>query len=308
MLLPPAIAQRIVALRANADGGPRKINRLLVLPAADVGTAPFPALSNGEGALVDQAAIVMLPDVEALLAHDLDNPIGSSERGLLVGDPDLLKDKQWKFQPLPGARDEVLAINRYLTTTVLTGAEATRSTVLEQLSQRPTFIYFATHGIADPVNPMDGSFLALAAGHLYARDIKKLKSAFERDITKPTVVMSACQTGLGKVFEGGIFGLARAWHYAGAWQVVMSLWNVDDRATTILMSKMTSYHFGGREPQSGERDALLSLGASTEDRTGSSPTGLEFDLRAAMLAARLEYSDPKLWASFALYGLPTIQD
>jgi CHAT domain len=53
--------------------------------------------------------------------------------------------------------------------------------------------------------------------------IKSLK--LEHD---PLVVMSACQTGLGKIFEGGTFGLTRAWHFAGASQIVMSLWNVDD--------------------------------------------------------------------------------
>ena len=40
---------------------------------------------------------------------------------------------------------------------------------------------------------------------------------------EPLVVMSACQTGLGKVFEGGTFGLARAWCHAGSSQIVTSL-------------------------------------------------------------------------------------
>ena len=104
--------------------------------------------------------------------------------------------------------------------------------VLDRLrgSRNASLIYFATHAISDAVNPMDGSFLALAGDHLYGRDIKDLLFP-----NNPLVVMSACQTGLGKVFEGGTFGLVRAWYHVGASQIVMSLWNIDDNATKDLM-------------------------------------------------------------------------
>ena len=93
------------------------------------------------------------------------------------------------------------------------------------------------------------------------------------------VVMSACQTGLGKVFEGGVFGLARAWHYAGAHQIVMSLWNVDDQATRFLMTSFIK---------------KITEGAQSERA-----------LRRAMLEARDRYPDPALWAAFTLYGMPS---
>ena len=53
--------------------------------------------------------------------------------------------------------------------------------------------------------------------------------------------MSACQTGLGKVFDVGNTGLTRAWHSAGASNVVMSLWNVHDDATKLLMTKFIEF-------------------------------------------------------------------
>ena len=121
---------------------------------------------------------------------------------------------------------------------------------------------------------MHGSFLAPAGDHLYGRDIKSLLFP-----NNPLAVMSACQTGLGKVFEGGTFGLVRAWYHVGASQIVMSLWNIDDNATKDLMLEFMRH---------------VKARAVTE-----------FAQREAMLATRQKYADPALWASVALFGLPS---
>jgi CHAT domain-containing protein len=121
---------------------------------------------------------------------------------------------------------------------------------------------------------MGESFLALAGGHLLAYDAKRY--SLEQH---PLVVMSACQTGLGKIFEGGTFGLARAWHYAGASKVVMSLWNVDDSSTEFTMVEFMKG---------------IKAGRATEDA-----------LWDAMKEARRKYPDPEYWAPFSLFGQPT---
>ena len=183
---------------------------------------------------------------------------------------------------------------------------------MRSLKQRPHLIYFATHGISDSVNPMDQSFLALRGGHLYGRDIKRLRSTFYREFVNPVVVMSACQTGLGKVFEGGVFGLARAWHYAGAWQVVMSLWNVNDQATQALMTRFMRYAVGSTHHRRswaghGLSGPLFSAWGERMRLVSMRQQGVEFELRAASLATRKDYKDPALWAGFVHYGLPTMQ-
>jgi CHAT domain-containing protein len=104
--------------------------------------------------------------------------------------------------------------------------------------------------------------------HLYAREIRDLALK-----SQPLVVMSACQTGLGKVFPGGVFGLARAWYYAGAPQIVTSLWNINDAATNVLMS-----HF------------IRARATMTTEAA----------LRTAMLETRTEFPDPALWAGFSV--------
>ena len=109
-------------------------------------------------------------------------------------------------------------------------------------------------------------------GRLLAREIQD----FDLD-NSPLVVMSACQTGLGKDFEVGTIGLARAWQYAGASSVVMSLWNVDDEATFELMTE------------------FIRLSATMpSDRA----------LQHAMQRVRSERNDPYFWAGFTIFGLP----
>lgn len=270
LLLPAVVASTLRASGAR---------RLLILPVSDIGFVPFAALPLGDRRLIDRFALVLLPDVEALLGLSSDSQTWNgthSGGGIVIGDPDLSQDSRWDFPPLAGARSEAMEVAAMMGEQPLLGQEASKSRVLETLRARrnASLVYLATHALSDAVNPMDGSFLALAGDHLYGRDIKQLLFP-----NNPLVVMSACQTGLGKVFEGGTFGLVRAWYHVGASQIVMSLWNIDDNATKDLMLAFMR---------------RLKAGAMTE-----------FALRDAMLATRQTYADPALWASVALFGLPS---
>ena len=270
LLMPGAIAARLRETSAK---------RLLILPVSDIGFVPFAALPLGSERLIDRFALVLLPDVEALLDFSLETRAwrsGHEIRSVVIGDPDLSQDRRWNFPPLPGARREAAEVAELVGEQPILGQEATKANVLDRLKagRGASLIYFATHALSDAVNPMDGSFLALAGDHLYGHDIKGLFFP-----NSPLVVMSACQTGLGKVFEGGTFGLVRAWHHAGALQTVMSLWNIDDNATKDLMLEFMRRRKAG--------------------------VMTEFALREAMLATRQKYPDPALWASVALFGVPS---
>ncbi len=262
--------------------------RILILPTGDLSTVPFAALKLSDFDLIDRFAIVILSDVDGLQAKN-DEPAIQPFRGdkLIVGDPDLSWDKDDKGEPrwikLPGARAEAISIASLAGAEPILGAAANKKTVTNRLAadrKHLSLIYFATHGVADGVNPMDGSFLALNGDHLLAENIKK----YQFGTARPLVVMSACQTGLGKVFDGGVFGLARAWIFAGAPQVVMSLWNINDDATKALMVSFM------RRVQSGEK--------------------VEFALQAAMkeLKAQEKYADPALWSAFAVFGRASAYD
>jgi hypothetical protein len=270
LLLPGSIRAKLS--EANSD-------RILILPVADLGTVPWPVLPLENGMLIDKAASVVLADVDWILHEPA--PYEPRYGGVVVGDPDLSGDRNWEFSPIPASGQEAERVVIRWPAQLFVGPSASRKTVMAALNGRSGgLVYFATHGLSDPVNPMDGSFLALKDEHLYARDIKKLEM-----IERPLIVMSACQTGLGKVFDAGVFGLARAWWQAGASQIVMSLWNVDDIATRDLMTD-----FIGQLGNGGTRPVAMPR---------------EQALRTAMLKSRERDADPALWAAFTLFGLPT---
>lgn len=88
------------------------------------------------------------------------------------------------------------------------------------------------------------------------------------------VVLSACQTGLGEVTGEGVFGLQRGFKKAGAQTIVMSLWEVDDYATRLLMTEF----FKGLTSGKSKREAFL----------------------AASNYVKSKKSDPKYWAAFIM--------
>jgi CHAT domain-containing protein len=154
--------------------------------------------------------------------------------------------------------------------TLLLGPEATRAAV-EAHVQGSRFVYLAAHGVADASNPLRGSYVVLADGRWTANEIQ-----YTPEFRNTLVVLSACQTGLGKVSDAGVLGIARAFQISGA-NVVMSLWSIDDGATADLMADFVR--------------------------------GLEFETRAdalreAMILTREKYPDPSKWGSFAVFGSP----
>jgi tetratricopeptide (TPR) repeat protein/CHAT domain-containing protein len=124
-------------------------------------------------------------------------------------------------------------------------------------------------------------------------------------------VLSACETGLGEVAGGeGVFGLQRAFHLAGARNVIASLWKVDDQATAALMALF--YHHlwrEGKPPLAALRAAQLTLYRHPE-RIGqlAGARGVDFDKLARLPAEpakesrKTERAPVKLWAGFVLSG------
>lgn len=122
----------------------------------------------------------------------------------------------------------------------LTGFQANREMVMSGELANYRYIHFATHGLLDTERPGLSSLILSMIdekgnaenGFLRANDIYSLKLPAE------LVVLSACQTGLGKEIKGeGLVGLTRGFMYAGAKRVVVSLWSVNDKATAELMGK-----------------------------------------------------------------------
>jgi CHAT domain-containing protein len=144
------------------------------------------------------------------------------------------------INPLPGTLTEVDAVNKYFQDknkkcTVLKFEKANEKGIKESNLQDYKFIHFATHGFVNEDHPNYSGLILAQAGDtedniLFASEIYNLS------LNAELVALSACQTGLGTVSEGeGLIGLSRGFMFAGAKDLLVSLWPVSDEGTSTLM-------------------------------------------------------------------------
>ncbi len=136
--------------------------------------------------------------------------------------------------------DQILAVAPNSSNLKALDFDATRVSGTADVLSQYRYVHFATHGYLDTQRPgLSAIVLSLVDrqgkpqdGFLRAHDIYNLNLPAE------LVVLSACQTGLGKEIKGeGLVGLTQGFMYAGARRVVVSLWNVNDKATADLMKR-----------------------------------------------------------------------
>jgi CHAT domain-containing protein len=178
--------------------------------------------------------------------------------------------------------EQILALSPKTSALKATDFKASRATATSAELSQYRYLHFATHGLLDSERP-GLSALALSLvneqgepqdGFLRAHEIYNLNLPAE------LVVLSACQTGLGKEIKGeGLVGLTRGFMYAGAARVVVSLWSVNDKATSELMTR-----FYRKMLKDGQRPAAA--------------------LRAAQVEMRKQkqWQAPFYWAAFVLQG------
>jgi CHAT domain-containing protein len=190
---------------------------------------------------------------------------------------------------LPHTQEEARALttlvpadDRYLAL----GFEANRQSALDPNLASYRFVHFATHAVVDEAVP-DLSSLVLSLvdregheqdGYLRAQD------ASEMHLTAELVTLSGCSTGLGREVRGeGTMGLANSFLRSGARRVLVSLWDVDDRATAGFMATLYGAMLGPRHVSPG-----AALREAQRKMRATSP-----------------WSAPYYWAGFILTGDPS---
>ncbi|NES23239.1 MAG: CHAT domain-containing protein, partial [Symploca sp. SIO3E6] len=294
-----------ILIEPIADLLPNNPNEpVIFIPEGELFLAPFPALRDKGGEyLIAKHTILTAPSIQVLqLTHQLaqqqkQNKPGSNEI-LVVGNPTMPKvtplpqrivpnqlnssPKQdivpQVLPPLPGAEKEGQAIAKLFNTQQLTGDQATKLTVVEKMAAA-RIIHLATHGLLDDVveSSIPG-IIALAPdgtgfqtdGLLLAEDILELK------LNAELVVLSACDTGRGKIAGDGVIGLSRSLMLAGVPSIIASLWSVPDAPTASLMTE-----FYRNWQQTGNKAQAL---------------------RQAMLTTMKTHPNPRDWAAFTLIG------
>jgi CHAT domain-containing protein len=160
--------------------------------------------------------------------------------------------------------------------------EARRDAVLALDSSRARVLHFASHALINNVHPeLSGIVLSLVDRKGNGLDgFLRLHEIFNLHLSAALVVVSACESGLGKEVRGeGLVGFTRGFFYAGAPRVLVSLWRVNDEATAAMMK-----HF---------YRAMFSMGRSPAAALRSAQTAMRGDPR---------WNSPYYWAGFVLQG------
>ncbi len=298
--------QLIAPLKNNLNGS---VENLIIIPDGLLYYLPFEALimgtedmSSDDKFLIEDFKISYAPSSSSLVfLKKRESRIRPPKSLLGIGNPkyvvgeigninrknhsrifkEIYEAQGFEFSPLPYSKREIKEISKFFKKgykDVYLGEVASEDLIKKISLENYQIIHFACHGLHDEVFPFrSGLVLSLERnkkedGFLLVREIYDLKLAAD------LIVLSACETGKGELENTeGVLGLPRIFFYCGANSVVSSLWEVNDKSTSLFMS-----HFYKQ----------LSLGESKSQA-----------LRIAKIKMlKTKYCHPFYWASFVLYG------
>jgi len=290
--------------------------KLIVIPDGPLYAIPFQVLQDENGLyLIERFTIAYTPSLTTLWSLQKRKPSATSlARGIGAGgirppqnfgqvSPAPTNDRvslrnspkwQWtgiavvnfgsNIEPLPYAREEVRWISELFAQTfpkssirVFVDASATKQIATQALKES-RWVHFATHAILEPKRPL---YSRLIFTPLKGQD--NLLRAFEvLDLGQTPcemVVLSACETGLGKALQGeGLIGLVWTFMAAGTKTLVASQWTVNDLSTAHLMRAYYKFLLNGLQPAEAMRRAQISL------------------------LSQRQFHHPYYWAAFVVWG------
>lgn len=215
--------------------------------------------------------------------------------------------------PLPASKQEIEGIAMQLSklqfqVKTLSQKQGTEASFKSLDGKSPSILHLSTHGFvnrnAKDVMQRSGLVLSFGArawegksipentedGILTAAEIAAL------DLSSTNiVVLSACNTALGEITSEGVWGLQRAFKQAGVQTIVMSLWQVDDEATSVFMQYLYEALLKYRQTMET---------AATIDRQIAEDVALYLQLSLTEAQQRMcqhpKYSNPYYWAGFIM--------
>lgn len=214
--------------------------------------------------------------------------------------------KRYHFKYLPFTKKEIEDLSSIIKNRQLTleeGTEATEENLRKQLAKKPDVIHLATHGFfiakSDEArkvpffqhysqaieNSMQRAGIALAGAEDTWTGVQQPEEANDGILTAnevaqmdlngtQLVTLSACETALGNYSFEGVFGLPRGFKQAGVKSLLVSLWSVNDKSTSLLMSSFYRYWMQGETKQQAFKHAVNDV--------------------------RKDYPEPFYWAPFVL--------
>ncbi len=262
-------------------------SHLIFIPHGELFIIPFAALQDQQGTyLIEKHTILIAPSIQVLdltYQHKKRLHQGVGLNTVVIGNPQMPSistrpgEKPKPLDALPGTEREALAIAQMLKTEAIIGDRATEDAVIHKMPQA-RIIHMATHGLLNELKHLGLNIpgaLALTPtpkndGLLTAGEIFNLR------LNAELVVLSACNTGRGRITEDGVIGLSRSFISAGVPSVVVSLWFIPDNPSADLMIEFY------RQMQ------------TLPDKASA--------LRQAMLITMKQHPNPSDWAGFLLIG------
>lgn len=175
------------------------------------------------GVILTDRIVSILPSASSLVYFSRDSNVPNND--VILGDPDY----GGVMPQLPGARNEAIEVGKLLSAEPLIGEDATEERLRAAVGNQARILHLATHGSFDPLRPLE-------SGIYLTRSKLTTQSLFDRPLNSHTVIMSACESGLGQTMAGDDYlGLARSLYLGGTRTVIHSLWPVSDQATQKFM-------------------------------------------------------------------------
>ena len=264
-----------------------------IIPHATMFMIPFAALMSEDNKfLIEKHTLAYVPAIGVLRAtQKLDAEFAKQPDKLLAFGNPITKKIEF-LGTLPFSEKEVQNVAALFgadKSVVKIGQDADKKTFF---ALAPGFaeVHLATHGLVDEEHPMQSSLILAPTGTddglLTVKDILSMNQ-----LKAKLVVLSACQTGRGKITGDGVVGLSRAFIIAGTPSVLVSQWNVDDVITEFQMKEFYKGYLARAGKSKSLRDAQLATIKLLEG--GSKPSAL---------AAPALRANPRFWAAFQMIG------
>ena len=253
--------------------------RVLIVPDQDLYSLNFeslPAGSDTDKFWIEKANVEIAPSLDYLVDARR-RPHAQAGNGLLVmGDPAPVLQEYPKLEFAAREIDEIRSTMESTMPTILRGAEARPASYAGARPGRFEFIHFSAHAAANTQSPLDSAVILSGPPDrckLFARDVMSVP------LTAELVTISACRSAGAKTYAGeGPVGFAWAFLRAGARNVIAGLWDVNDRSTAQLMSRLYA-----------------------EIARGSTPADALHAAKLALVHGGGSYAKPYYWAPFQLY-------
>lgn len=159
--------------------------------------------------------------------------------------------------PIPGAQDEVNNLKKIFRCRVISDAEATKEN-FKKYAGSYSVLHLAMHTLIDDDNPLYSKLVFYRNKPSGEDNLLNTYELFSMQLDAQLAVLSACNTGKGKLFSGeGILSLSRGFFYAGVPSVIMTLWAVEDRSGADLMTSFYKYLKEGKTKNEALRLAKI---------------------------------------------------